>query len=58
MLARLNSLAIGSFRQSTDTETSEEQNQLPPELPDGEVPSSDSTLSFEIDNSVDRKSVV
>jgi len=55
MLAKLNSLTIGSFsKQSTDEANGcgDDPDHPPPELADGEVPKSDSSVSLGIPNSV------
>nr|CAH0108092.1 unnamed protein product [Daphnia galeata] len=51
MLAKLNSLTIGSFKQSTDEANGSDDGNCPPEPPDGEIPKSSSTISLEIPNS-------
>ncbi|XP_057377919.1 oxysterol-binding protein-related protein 1-like isoform X1 [Daphnia carinata] len=51
MLAKLNSLTIGSFKHSTDEANGSDEGHCPLEPPDGEIPKSSSTISLEIPNS-------
>lgn len=52
MLAKLNSLTIGSFSKQSTDEANGGFGDVPPELPDGEIPKSDSALSLNVPNSV------